>query len=154
MVLALRNWHLDFLLSMGADAHEVGDWWIWGWELVNFWLQVQASVPASTDSISSSAIENLHGKSSDKLLRQTTMALLSKNSLSLNPKPYFFKICDNDEKQLFQSRVQIAGSRVETDIRLLLLISLSLLCCLKLQQEENRNLGFFIVGKRKFSCPI
>jgi len=156
MVLALRNWHLDFLVSMGADAHEVGNWWIWSCELVNFWLRVQASVSASTstDSISSSAIENLHCKSSDKLLRQPTMALLSKNSLSLNPKPYFFKICDNDEKQLLQSRVQIAGSRVETDIRLLLLISLSLLCCLKLQQEENRNLGFFIVGKRKFSCPI
>jgi hypothetical protein len=57
-------------------------------ELVNFWLRVQALVPASTDSISSSAIENLHRKSSDKLLRQRlTMALLSKNSLSLNPKP-------------------------------------------------------------------
>jgi hypothetical protein len=37
---------------------------------VNFWLRVQAIVPASTDNISSSAMENLHGKSSDKLLRQ------------------------------------------------------------------------------------
>jgi hypothetical protein len=54
---------------------------------VNFWLRVQAIVPAATDSISSSAIENLHWISSGKLLRQTTMALLSKNCLSLNPKP-------------------------------------------------------------------
>jgi hypothetical protein len=61
-------------------------------ELVNLWLGFQAIVPASTDSISSSAIENLHCKSSDKLLRQTTTALLSKNPLSLNPKPWFFKI--------------------------------------------------------------
>jgi len=50
---------------------------------VNFWLRVQAIVPASTDSISSSAIENLHRKTSGEPLRQTTMALLSKNSLSL-----------------------------------------------------------------------
>ncbi len=37
---------------------------------MNFWLRVQAIVPTSTDSISRSAIENFHRKSSDKLLRQ------------------------------------------------------------------------------------
>jgi len=141
MVPACRNWHLDFLLSMGPDDHEVVNRWIWGCEVVTFWLRVQAIVPASTGSISSSTIENLHRKCSVRLLR-TTMALLSRNSLSLNPKPYFFKIWDNEAKHLFQSRVQIVQCEVETYIRLLLVSSVSRFCCLKLWQEERRNLGF------------
>jgi hypothetical protein len=55
---------------------------------VNFWLRVQAIVPASTDSISSSPIENLHCQSSDKLLRQRQQWLFFPRTLlplTLNP---------------------------------------------------------------------